>query len=232
VGASGADGMVPLQLSLRTPWGPRADGCAGRSAGRWRPKGAGGVRVRWARRPPLRSYASRRWRPINDALGMSKSERRVSASWVRRLPRTNFLFDENMQANVVRAIRASGMRIDAAREIGLGGRSDDDIFAVAWNRRQMIGTRDRDFWDDDQFPLRSCAGVLQLPDIGCDLGFFWSIVKGPLRIFARGRDLSFHTKIRVTRERMMIVKTWQHEDGSIATSWYWLRPNGSILIWG
>jgi predicted nuclease of predicted toxin-antitoxin system len=47
------------------------------------------------------------------------------------------------------------MRTDAVREIGLGGRSDDDIFAVAWNRRQMVVSRDRDFWDDDQIPIRS-----------------------------------------------------------------------------
>jgi len=27
------------------------------------------------------------WRPINEALGMSKSERRANASWFRKLPR-------------------------------------------------------------------------------------------------------------------------------------------------
>jgi len=44
-------------------------------------------------------------------------------------------------------------------------RSDEDIFAVARKRRQMLVTDDRDFWDDRQFPLRSCAGILRLPDI-------------------------------------------------------------------
>ena len=44
----------------------------------------------------------------------------------------------------------------------------------------MLVTYDRDFWDDNQFPIRSCAGILRLPDIGHDLDFFWSIVTGPL----------------------------------------------------
>jgi predicted nuclease of predicted toxin-antitoxin system len=172
------------------------------------------------------------WRPINDALGMSRSKRRARAGWFRRLPRTSFLFVEDMQANVVRAIRASGMRIDTVPEIGLRGHSDDDVFAAGWRRQQMVVTRDRDFWDDDRHPLRSCAGTLRLPDISRDLRFFWSIVTGPLRIFARGRDLWFHTKIRVISERMIVVKMWDRETGAIRTTRYWLRPNGSILVWG
>jgi predicted nuclease of predicted toxin-antitoxin system len=171
------------------------------------------------------------WRPVREAFGQSKTEWRKSATWYRRLPKTSFLFDENVQSNVVRAIRTSGIRVDAVRELGLRGRSDEDVFAVAWSRNQMLVTYDGDFWDDKKFPLQSCAGVLRLPDIGHDLDFFWSIVRGPLRIFARGRDLWFHTKILVSKERRMTLKTWDREAGTVGTTLYWLRPNGSILVY-
>jgi len=46
----------------------------------------------------------------------------------------------------------------------------------------MLVRYDRDFWDDDRFPFGSCAGVLQLPDIGKNLNFFWSILTGPVRL--------------------------------------------------
>jgi hypothetical protein len=170
------------------------------------------------------------WRPLAERY--TKSDSKKALSEFRRLPRTSFLFDENVQTNVIRAIRAYGMRIDTVRELGYRHRSDQEILALAWKRKQMLVTYDRDFWDDDRFPFGPCAGVLQLPDIGKNLNFFWNILTGPVRLFSRGHDLWFNTKIRVGEGGRITVKTWERDLGRVVTSQYWMQsPRGKLLVW-
>jgi Domain of unknown function (DUF5615) len=171
------------------------------------------------------------WRPLADTLGFTKSDFKKALSEFRTLPRTHFLFDENVQTNVIRAIRAYGMRVDYVRELGYRRRSDHEVLALAWKRKQMLVTYDRDFWDDERFPFGSFAGVLQLPDIGKNLDFFWRILTGPVRLFSRGHDLWFNTKIRVGEGSRITVKTWEPDLGKIVTSHYWMQPRGKLLIW-
>jgi hypothetical protein len=169
------------------------------------------------------------WRPLAESY--TKSDFKKALGELRRLPRTSFLFDENVQTNVIRAIRAYGMRVDTARELGYRRRSDQEVLALAWKRKQMLVTYDRDFWDDKRFPFGSFAGVLQLPDIGKNLDFFWGILTGPVRLFSRGHDLWFNTKIRAGEGGRIIVKTWERDLGKIVTSQYWMQPRGKLLIW-
>jgi hypothetical protein len=169
------------------------------------------------------------WRPV--AAGYTKSDSKKALSEFRRLPQTSFLFDENVQTNVIRAVRAYGMRVDTVRELGRKSRSDQEVFALAWKRKQMLVTYDRDFWDDTRFPLGLCAGVLQLPDIGQNLSFFWLFLTGPVRLFSRGRDLWFNTKIRIGEGSRITVKTWDRYPGRIVASRYWLQPRGKLLVW-
>jgi hypothetical protein len=169
------------------------------------------------------------WRPLAERYGKSDSKKALSE--FRRLPRTSFLFDENVQTNVIRAIRAYGMRVDTVRELGYKRRSDQEVLALAWKRKQMLVTYDRDFWDDERFPFGSFAGVLQLPDIGKNLNFFWSILTGSVRLFSRGHDLWFNTKIRAGESGRITVKTWERDIGRIVISHYWMQPRGKLLIW-
>ena len=167
------------------------------------------------------------WRPLAHA----KSDSRQALSELRRLPQTRFLLDEDVQDNVVRAIRAYGMRVDSIRELGYRGRSDEEVLALAWKRKQMLVTYDRDFWDDRRFPFGSFAGVVQVPDMGRSLDFFWRILTGPMRLFMRGHELWFNTKIRVGEGCTIMVKTWDQSPGKITVSRYWLQPRGGLLIW-
>jgi hypothetical protein len=156
------------------------------------------------------------WRSIREVLVESKLQRRASLSWFRKLPRTSFLFDENVQTDVVRAIRASGMRIDSVREVGLARTSDEDLFAIAWGRRQMLVTYDRDF-------------ILRIPDIGHDLDFFWSIVRGKRAvadICARSRPVVLHKNPRDQRPhngRQELGSRWRHHFNYpvlVASRWF------------
>jgi hypothetical protein len=171
------------------------------------------------------------WRPVRESLGYSRSDFEKALSEFRKAPRTSFLFDENLQTNVIRAIRAYGMRVDTVRELGYRHRSDEEILALAWKRKQMLVTYDRDFWDDERFPFGSFAGVLQLPDIGRNLNFFWRILTEPVRLFSLGHDLWFNTKIRVGEGGRITIKTWERDFGRIVTSHYWMQPRGKLLIW-
>ena len=165
------------------------------------------------------------WKPIREVVRLSpdaKSER----SWLRRLPMTHFLFDENIEDNVVRATRAAGFDLVTVSEAGLKGRSDEDIFSTAWRQKRMIVTYDDDFSDDARFPLNRCPGVLQIPNVGRNLAFFWSIVMGPLRLVSRGHDLWFRTKIKVNAQGQMTVRNWDKDVGSVIISRYWMKKDG------
>ena len=169
------------------------------------------------------------WRPLAESL--TKADRQKALSEFRRLPQTSFLFDENVQTNVISAIRAYGLRVDTIRELDYRRRADEEVLALAWKRKQMLVTYDRDFWDDERFPFGSFSGTLQLPDIGKNLNFFWRILTGPVRLFSRGHDLWFNTKIRVGEGSRITVKCWDRDVGKIVTSHYWLQPCGKLLIW-
>jgi len=172
-----------------------------------------------------------KWKPIREALALSRDDIRTERSWLRQLQKTRFLFDENIEDNVARATRAAGFDFVTIREAGLAGHSDDDIYKFAWRQKRMIVTYDKDFSDDAAFPLNRCPGVLHIPNISRDLSFFWSMIMGPLRVFSRGRDLWFRTKIHVNAQRQMTVRTWDKERGVVTVSKYWMKKDGSILMW-
>ena len=151
---------------------------------------------------------------------------KTDLSWMRSLPRTRFLLDENFESNVIRAIRAAGFRFNTVVELGLRGRSDRQLFATSWRDKRMLVTYDHDFLNDHQFPLNQCGGLLVLPPLNTTLQFFWSIVNGPLRWFSYGGDLWLNTKIRVNRERQIFIRTWDREKGAIIQTHFWPRRSG------
>src|SRR3974390_3891698 len=77
--------------------------------------------------------------------------------------KTRFLIDESLGPGVARYLRDAGFNSTFVGDVGLTGRSDEDVFAYAWAEKRMLWTHDRDFLDDTRFPEHRNPGVVILP---------------------------------------------------------------------
>lgn len=77
-----------------------------------------------------------------------------------------FLVDEDLPRSTVRALREAGFEADDVRDVGLGGRTDRDVFAHAQSMSAAILSADTDFANILVFPLGSHAGIVvsRIPD--------------------------------------------------------------------
>ena len=78
----------------------------------------------------------------------------------------NLLIDENMPRSLAGELLALGLSARDARDIGLLGHSDEEVFRVAAAIDAIIITRDRGFTYEKSWPPDFTAGVIfvNLPD--------------------------------------------------------------------
>jgi predicted nuclease of predicted toxin-antitoxin system len=74
--------------------------------------------------------------------------------------RVRFLVDESMGEQVAQILRSEGFNVRYAGDVGLIGRSDEDVFAEAWRDNRVIITHDPDFLDNSRFPPHRNPGVV------------------------------------------------------------------------
>jgi predicted nuclease of predicted toxin-antitoxin system len=95
------------------------------------------------------------WRKLD--LPNDSEKRRMDAEfrgWAR------FLVDESMGKEVAEILQSNGYNTKYVAEIGLAGRSDEDVFAAAWKERRIIVTHDPDFLDCRRFPQHRNRGIV------------------------------------------------------------------------
>jgi len=95
------------------------------------------------------------WKPISDP----------PKGWLskNREPRAKFLVDESLGAEVADALRGAGWNAVFAGDLGLLGRSDEDVFAAACREDRILLTHDRDFLNDRIFRPDRNPGLVVLP---------------------------------------------------------------------
>jgi predicted nuclease of predicted toxin-antitoxin system len=64
---------------------------------------------------------------------------------------------------LVDELRAFGLTIRTAAEMGIAGHPDENVCTLAARLGWVILTMDRDFWDDRKHPLQKCPGIEVLP---------------------------------------------------------------------
>lgn len=91
------------------------------------------------------------------------SEKEISRNLSEFKGKARFLVDENLGIRVTEALRREGWHVKDVSEAGLTGHSDQEVFAHAKYERRILLTNDEDFWDDEQYPLKGCPGIIFLP---------------------------------------------------------------------
>jgi predicted nuclease of predicted toxin-antitoxin system len=74
--------------------------------------------------------------------------------------KARFLVDENAGIVVAKILQGYGYNTKFVADVGLLGRSDEDVFAAAWEDGRIVITHDADFLDNKRFPTHRNPGVV------------------------------------------------------------------------
>ena len=96
--------------------------------------------------------------------------------------RARFLVDESLGKGVARILCDEGWNTVFVSDVGLGGHSDEDIFACAWEEDRILLTHDQDFLDDRRFPPHRNPGVIVLPGASGSAEGLGSALRGVVSI--------------------------------------------------
>lgn len=113
--------------------------------------------------------------------------------------KARFLVDESVGIGVAEFLRENGFNTKYVGDIGLLGRSDEDVFAAAWRDDRVVVTHDLDFLDDRRFPPHRNPGLILVrpgADGRDDRGLFGCLAKAALlggenAAWFKGRKLDF-----------------------------------------
>ncbi|MBK8938272.1 MAG: DUF5615 family PIN-like protein [Polyangiaceae bacterium] len=67
--------------------------------------------------------------------------------------------DENLPTSAKGRLQHLGFEVDTVLDEGLGGRSDDEVFAAAQREQRLLVTQDLDFSDMRKFAPGTHAGI-------------------------------------------------------------------------
>lgn len=120
--------------------------------------------------------------------------------------KARFLVDESMGSAVATYLSEKGYNTKSTGDEGLEGRSDEDVFALAWKSERIIVTHDADFLDDRRFPPHRNPGIILVRPGSSgrdDYGLLVCLYKATLMAGAHaqwfeGRKLDFSSKDLLT----------------------------------
>jgi hypothetical protein len=147
----------------------------------------------------------------------------IRGEW-RRLPKTRFLADANIEPWALYVMRYKKLDVRPSDFADVRYSDDQAVFAAAWRLGRLLITHDTDFLDDQQFPVSRCSGLLHLPIYGSVNIEFANLLAGACKLVSRGERLWFHTKIIARRDFTLRVRTWDKSDGHL-TEWTYQIPS-------
>lgn len=156
---------------------------------------------------------------------LTSAELKAARGGWRRLPKTRFLTDANMEPWALYVMRYKHFDVRPCDFAGVRYADDHSVFASAWRLGRFLITHDADFLDDQQFPFSRCSGLLHVPTYGSVSMEFANLLAGACTLVSRGGRLWFHTKIVARRDFTVKVRTWDKPDGHI-TEWNYRIPEG------
>jgi len=96
------------------------------------------------------------WKPL-----YTPTVQKLSDFKNRHSGRVRLLVDENAGPEVARFL-ADSFNTKYVAELGLLGKSDEDVFAAAWTEKRVIMTHDVDFLDNRRFPPNRNPGIIRI----------------------------------------------------------------------
>lgn len=161
------------------------------------------------------------WRPIPNATDISDLFKK----------RTPLLIDESLGGEVATYLRSRGCSAIFANDVGLSGRSDEEIFAYAWRHKRMLWTHDRDFLDDSRFPEHRNPGLVVLPGGAGDSNAMAVGLNIALTVFGSGPGIWSKTKSIVSPTGEITIRSRDADTGKITARRYRLTARRNAEQW-
>lgn len=164
------------------------------------------------------------WKPIDAP------KEAVDAAVRNFRKKARFLVDESLGVETAKFLRELGWNVKDVSEVGLSGRSDEDVLAYAFREKRILLTHDTDFLDDRRFPPHRNPGVVVLPGgSGSEEPLIRALfdlltIVGPFAEGYRG------AKMQISTDRVFSIRH-RHADGTIKTDRYMVRGRGPALEW-
>ena len=166
------------------------------------------------------------WRRVLDT-----PEKEVEAFTKAFRKKARFLVDESLGAGAAEALRDQGCNARYVGELGLTGRSDEEVLARAWADDRILLTHDTDFLDDRRFPPHRNPGVVVLPGAeGGDTPLLTALA-GVVSFVAPFREGYRHTKIAVTAEAVWTFIRRDPDTGAMTQRRFRIPPGRPMEEW-
>jgi hypothetical protein len=140
--------------------------------------------------------------------------------------------DESLPAETKAGLRGWGWNAVAAVDVGLGGRSDEDVFSYAWRERRVILTSDEDFLDDARFPSHRNPGVIVVPSTALlrSQAFLVGIYNG-VHTIGPFADCYVGSKIRALSNGEITIRNRDPRTGAMRQTRYRFTWAGAVEVW-
>jgi predicted nuclease of predicted toxin-antitoxin system len=127
--------------------------------------------------------------------------------------KARFLVDESVGMDAVRLIQDRGWNVCYVDDVGLSGRSDEEVLAFAWEEQRILLTHDFGFLDDSRFPFQRNPGLVVLPgETGSTLELAEAI-NGVLALIGPCSEAYRGYKIPITEDGVWTIRRFNAEEG-------------------
>lgn len=125
--------------------------------------------------------------------------------------KARFLIDESVGMEVARLIRDRGWNVCYVDDVGLLGRSDEEVLAFAWKEQRILLTYDFDFLDDSRFPFNRNPGLVVLPRATDSRFGLADAINGVLALIGPYFKAYRGYKIRISEEGVWTIRSFNTE---------------------
>jgi len=122
--------------------------------------------------------------------------------------KARFLVDESVGMDAVRLIRDRGWDVRYVDNVGVSGRSGEEVLAFAWEEQRILLTHDFAFLDDRRFPFQHNPGLVVLPAVGLA-----DAINGVLALIGPCAKAYRGYKIRITEDGVWTIRRFSTEEG-------------------
>ena len=134
--------------------------------------------------------------------------------------KVRMLVDESLGPEVAKYLRENGFNAVYAGDVGLAGKSNQDVAAYAWCDGRLLWTHDRDFLDDQFLPEHRNPRVVVLSGGDGDQHAMTVGIAVGLRVFGYGPVIWQKTKSIINAGGEMTIRRRHIDTGKMTNTRY------------
>ncbi len=145
--------------------------------------------------------------------------------------KARFLLDENLPVGIADGMRRLGWNTKTSAELGLRGRGDEELFALAHRRDRVLVTCDRGFLNERRFPPHRNPGVIVLHGGSGDTQALVNGLLAVLPLVGNHRELFRGSTVEVDARGVFTVTDRDYDTSARTSKRYRYSRRGELEEW-